>query len=66
MLRRSKKCLHAASAKANMCSAGALRRPAFLDVSSLNFGGATSTAVFFEQFQDDRKPLQSVEPPPFS
>jgi hypothetical protein len=38
--------LHAAVAKAILRLADALRRTAFLDVSSLNFGGATSTAVF--------------------
>jgi hypothetical protein len=38
--------LHAAPAKRMLEPADALRRPAFLDVSSLNFGGATSTAVF--------------------
>ena len=46
MLRRSKNHLHAATAKAILQIADALRRTAFLDVSSLNFGGATSTAVF--------------------
>src|SRR5664279_4491612 len=39
--------LQAASAKHTVAPADALRRPAFLDVSSLNFGGAKSTAVFF-------------------
>ena len=34
------------SAKAILQPADALRRTAFLDVSSLNFGGAKSTAVF--------------------
>ena len=47
MLRRSKKLLHAAAAKTILGPADALRRTAFLDVSSLNFGGAKSTAVFF-------------------
>jgi hypothetical protein len=47
MLQRSKYRLHAAPAKAILLLADALRRTAFLDVSSLNFGGATSTAVFF-------------------
>src|ERR1700712_1759053 len=47
MLRRSKKLLHQAVATAILQLADALRRTAFLDVSSLNFGGAKSTAVFF-------------------
>jgi hypothetical protein len=47
MVRRSKNRLHAATAKAILQLADALRRTAFLDVSSLNFGGAKSTAVFF-------------------
>ncbi len=38
--------LHPASTETNLGPADALRRTAFLDVSSLNFGGATSTAVF--------------------
>ena len=46
MLRRSKKLLHQAVATAILQLADALRRTAFLDVSSLNFGGAKSTAVF--------------------
>jgi hypothetical protein len=46
MLRRSNFCLHAATANAILRPADALRRTAFLDVSSLNFGGAKSTAVF--------------------
>jgi hypothetical protein len=49
LLRRSKYPLHAAAAKPNLMPADALRRTAFLDVSSLNFGGATSTAVFFSK-----------------
>jgi hypothetical protein len=49
MLQRSKYRLHAAPAKAILLLADALRRTAFLDVSSLNFGGATSTAVFLQQ-----------------
>ncbi len=42
----ARKHLHAAAAKAILRLADALRRTAFLDVSSLNFGGAKSTAVF--------------------
>src|ERR1700760_303468 len=38
--------LYAAPAKHTVKAADALRCSAFLDVSSLNFGGATSTAVF--------------------
>ena len=43
---QQKTLLHAAIAKAILQLADALRRTAFLDVSSLNFGGAKSTAVF--------------------
>ena len=39
--------LRLARTKAILCLADGLRPTAFLDVSSLNFGGATSTAVFF-------------------
>jgi hypothetical protein len=46
MLRRSKNHLHAPAANTILRPADALRRTAFLDVSSLNFGGAKSTAVF--------------------
>src|ERR1700722_16876589 len=43
----AKKRLHTGAAEAILTLADALRRTAFLDVSSLNFGGAKSTAVFF-------------------
>jgi hypothetical protein len=46
MLQCSDPPLYAAPAKHTVKAADALRRSAFLDVSSLNFGGATSTAVF--------------------
>jgi hypothetical protein len=49
LLRRSTNLLHAACAKPIIKLADALRRTAFLDVSSLNFGGATSTADFFSE-----------------
>jgi hypothetical protein len=52
MLRRSKYFLHAAAANTILRLADALRRTAFLDVSSLNFGGAKSTAVFL--YRDPR------------
>jgi hypothetical protein len=51
MLRRSKNHLHAPAANTILRPADALRRTAFLDVSSLNFGGAKSTAVFFCRLQ---------------
>ncbi len=46
MLHCSRNRLHAASAKHTIHLADALLRTAFLDVSSLNFGGAKSSAVF--------------------
>ena len=46
MLRRNKNPLHMEHAVAILRLADALRRTAFLDVSSLNFGDATSIAVF--------------------
>ena len=49
MLRCSRICLHAARAKAILFEAVALRRAAFLDVSSLNFGGAYGHRRFFWQ-----------------
>jgi hypothetical protein len=47
MLQCSKNLLHAASAKHTVRPADALRRTAFLDVSSLNFGGAAKHRHFF-------------------